>query len=105
MTQTVMDQTKNAWMVMTGQPVDSIDGGGFEFFGPFATHKEADAYRKASIKSYKLHKKHLTEKGLNPGDCTWIVTAIQLLRPNSSFFRDELKRLTNKTISNHCREA
>jgi hypothetical protein len=34
-----MSEPKN-WIVIQGQIVDTVDGGGFEFFGPF-TEKEA----------------------------------------------------------------
>jgi non-ribosomal peptide synthetase component F len=53
------------WIVMTGQPVDSTDGGGFEFFGPF-TEGEAAQVREAKLRD-----------DVAPG--SWVAMAIQLL--------------------------
>lgn len=56
------------WIVISGTPLSSTDGGGFEFFGPF-TEKQAMAFREAMI----LHLNHIAH------DQTHVVTAVQLL--------------------------
>ncbi len=71
----------NSWMVMTGQPVDGIGGGGFEFFGPFDTNEEAVRFRKAARISYE----HEAVYKDDPGDYTWIIMAIQLLKPGNKY--------------------
>lgn len=35
------DHAERDWIIISGQPVDTAKGGGFEFFGPF-TKPEAD---------------------------------------------------------------
>ena len=58
------DHIKN-WIVISGQPIDTVDGGGFEFFGPF-TKDEAKWVRKQQLSQY-----------YPPGN--WISIAVQLL--------------------------
>lgn len=40
--------TDKNWMVIDGQPIDTICGGGFEFFGPF-TEAEARIVRQSIL--------------------------------------------------------
>jgi len=54
------------WIVMTGQPIDTIKGGGFEFFGPYT---EDDAK--------EVQKRFLELKNPYPG--SQICIALQLL--------------------------
>jgi len=54
------------WIVISGQPVDSTTGGGYEFFGPF-TQEEAERLRESWVKDKDDPFSH-------------IVMAVQLLR-------------------------
>ena len=60
---------KKNWIVISGQPVDSVDGGGYEFFGPY-TEEEAQAERESVMAGY-------LKLGHVPG--SFIVMAVELL--------------------------
>ena len=62
------------WIVITGALVDSTRGGGFEFWGPFSSSEDADAFR---VK----HMKGLAEL-YDPNEITGgVFLTIQLLTP------------------------
>jgi hypothetical protein len=55
------------WIVMTGHPVNTSLGGGFEFFGPYS-EEEAKKFQSKMVSLQQ------------PGN--WIAVAIQLLKGN-----------------------
>ena len=61
-----MSEPDRRWMVMSGQPLDTSEGGGFEFFGPF-TEDEAKKVREIILEGSKF----------TPGER--IVIAIELI--------------------------
>jgi len=70
-------ETRN-WIVMTGQPLDTTKGGGFEFFGPY-TENEAKAKREEKIawlKEFEQSQGHNAEKF----GATKLVLVVQLLK-------------------------
>lgn len=62
------------WIVITGSLIDSTQGGGFEFIGPFVSEEEAVAYRSYAA---ALH------RGLRPKsrDNSVQFIAVELLSP------------------------
>lgn len=40
------------WIVISGSLVDTVAGGGFEFFGPFANAEAARAYRDGRLQRH-----------------------------------------------------